>query len=161
MLDASRFPHQCPSDGIATENNIIARLNELKAEVQPGEEFVFAESSHGSCVAGGAFATDDEMPQAAGEPDGKITGAELAQYLSGFQKGVTMTVILDSCYSGNFLNGDALVGPCATNLCPTAPPIAIKDSDGQPMDAANLSILTCADQVTTCLSIAPGPDPKS
>jgi len=145
VLDAALKPDQCPSNGPATEDNVITELTALKTKVQANEEFVFFFAGHGQCVAGGGLEMD--KPTIA-NPDGVITGAELATFLSGFQKGVTLTVIIDACFSGNILN--ALVGPCPTKPCATTPPIAIKDINDQPLAAANLSVLTCADKVTPC-----------
>lgn len=132
VLDESRSPSQCKSNGPATEQMVVSRLAFLKQKVLPGDEFVFYFAGHGGCVAGTNAVILDDWNKAVAPYDGLLTGAELAQYLSGFAKDVTITVIIDSCYSGRILND--LINS------------AITDANGIVIDPGNLSILTAADK---------------
>ncbi|MCH9013359.1 MAG: hypothetical protein IIA68_09930, partial [Proteobacteria bacterium] len=67
-----------------------------------------------------------------------ITANDLAVWLSGFNKDVTLTVIVDACESGQLLN-DMKVKVAGD---------AITDANGAPINTDNLSMLTSTDKGT-------------
>lgn len=123
------------NNGGATKAAITTAINNAKAKAQPGDEFIFFFSGHGS---------NSIIPDAnSDEPDGydnslrvdggRISDDELADMLSGFKESVTITVILNACYAGTFLDGtDDL------------PSVTQKDAGGHdnPIGPGHLEVLT-------------------
>ena len=80
-----------------------------KAASQPGDEFVFFFSGHGgaSVIADNAdtdpnnFDGNIRIANSGGNPN-RLSDDQLTTMLNGFKKGVTMSVVLDSCYSYTF-----------------------------------------------------------
>jgi len=121
---------QIKKEKYATRADIIFCINSFKDVLEPGDEFIFYFSGHGgdfidspgekgesSPYAGlGDPPTDnsfkakwDYLDIASGIPvkeRGEITDDELAYYLTGFKKSVTIVVILDSCMSHTFWDGE-------------------------------------------------------
>lgn len=89
----------------ATRNNIRNALNNFKTIAQPGDEFVFYFRNHGSAVTDedgdepNEFLKRDEILCVS---DGDILDDELTEWISNFSRCVTITVILDCCYSRGF-----------------------------------------------------------
>ncbi len=118
---------------------------------KPGDEFVFYYSGHGSNHTRADGRTDpkkepeETTPDPKDEPDsfdnsivvqgGHVSDDELAEWLSGFPDCVTITVILDSCYSGTFRDG-------AKDLK------SAKNANGEPYGDDHLAILAASNNTT-------------
>lgn len=88
-------------DGEATKANIIAGIKNLLTGAKPGDVLVFSNSSHGTYVAD--TSGDEEMYDEALCPydiDNLILDDELRELFANLPKGVSLTVISDSCFSG-------------------------------------------------------------
>ncbi len=111
----------------ATKQNITKEIDDLIDIAKPGDEVVIYFIGHGN----NDHAKDGEQDpwendvDPKDEPDkfdnyvttsnGKIiTDDELKVMISGFEKSVTITIIIDACYSGTFTDGTADL-PHATN----------------------------------------------
>jgi len=113
---------QIEKEKYATRADIIKCINSFKDVLEPGDEFIFYFSGHGgdfidspeeegeSDEADNSFkAKWDDSDIVPGIPEkerGEITDDELADYLTGFKKSVTIVVILDSCMSHSFFDGE-------------------------------------------------------
>jgi hypothetical protein len=89
-------------DSQATKANILAGLKDLLAGAQKGDVLVFTNSSHGTYVAekGGDEPTYDEAICPYDVDANLIVDDELRELFAGLPKGVRLTVISDSCFSG-------------------------------------------------------------
>jgi hypothetical protein len=140
-----------------TEANIIAALNNLKpgggAPDKPvaGDELVFHFSGHGVCASTPEGDIDPGTPGVqldpnnthdGDEPDGSdealvddagnlISDDELRDYLSGFPRSVTITVIIDACHAEGFADG-------------TADLLDIRDNTGGELDPGHIEVLLSA-----------------
>jgi hypothetical protein len=89
-------------DAEATKANIMAYLEGLVTGAKSGDILVFANSSHGTYVAD--TSGDEEMYDEALCPfdcaDNLIIDDELRELFAKLAKGVNLTVISDSCFSG-------------------------------------------------------------
>jgi len=112
-------------DRTSTREGIVAALKALRQKAGPGKQLIFAFSGHGS------FIEDDHPTEESNRLDeticpydrdeegsGDIRDDELFTYCTDILKrGGFLTVILDSCYSGNASKGDE------TTRLRTAPPL--------------------------------------
>lgn len=89
-------------DAQATKANIVAGLKALLAGASPGDVLVFTNSSHGTYVTekGGDEPNYDEALCPYDVEDNLIIDDELRELFAGMAKGVRLTVISDSCFSG-------------------------------------------------------------
>lgn len=89
-------------DAEAAKSNVIAALKDLLAGATAGDVLVFTNSSHGTYVAD--TSGDEEKYDEALCPydcaDNLIVDDELRELFSGLPKGIHLTVISDSCFSG-------------------------------------------------------------
>ena len=89
-------------DAQATKANIMAALKNILAGVKSGDVLVFTNSSHGTYVEDKSG--DEEMYDEALCPydcaDNLIIDDELRELFANLAKGVSLTVISDSCFSG-------------------------------------------------------------
>lgn len=92
-------------DAEATKANMIAGIKDLLTGAKSGDILVFTNSSHGTYLAD--TSGDEEMYDEALCPydcaDNLIVDDELRELIEGLAKGVRMTVISDSCFSGTVL----------------------------------------------------------
>ena len=90
-------------DAEATKTNIMAALKNLLAGAKSGDVMVFTNSSHGTYVED--TNGDEEMYDEALCPydcaDNLIVDDELRELFANLLKGVNLTVISDSCFSGS------------------------------------------------------------
>lgn len=89
-------------DAEATKANIMARLESMVKGAKPGDMLVFTNSSHGTYVAdtSGDEEKYDEAMCPYDIPDNLIIDDELREMFAKVPKGVGLTVISDSCFSG-------------------------------------------------------------
>lgn len=90
-------------------------LNNAKTKSVPGDEFVFFFSGHGgsnsltpdTSEVGESLSSDNHILIGDTTPGTRdyMTDDQLADLLSGFKQSVTMSVVLDSCYSHGFSDG--------------------------------------------------------
>lgn len=89
-------------DAEATKANVTAALGDLLAGAKSGDVLVFTNSSHGTYLAD--TSGDEEMYDEAMCPydcrDSLVTDDKLRELFAGVAKGVRLTVISDSCFSG-------------------------------------------------------------
>lgn len=79
------------------------------------------------------FAFDDKLcaqREAGSDEPPSITDDELAQWLTGFERSVTLVVVLDACFSGSFLND-------LSNS-------RIKDNAGRPLQPGHLEVIAAS-----------------
>ncbi len=105
-------------DDAATYKNISANISKLVHSVEPGEEVVIYFGTHGA----DNTRKDGQKDPCEGEKDTKdepnkfdnhikvadgqlISDDELRELIEGFKPCVTITVIIDSCYSGTMTDG--------------------------------------------------------
>jgi parallel beta-helix repeat protein len=102
----------------ATKENITSKIDDLIEIAIPGDEVVIYFITHGNndhAKDGEQDPWEDDVDPK-DEPDkfdnyivtsdGKIiTDDELTMMISGFEKSVTITIIIDACYSGTFTDG--------------------------------------------------------
>jgi hypothetical protein len=90
------------TDSDATKANMLAGIKELLTGAKAGDVLVFTNSSHGSYKAevGGDEPTYDEVICPYDTSDNVLIDDELRELFSGLPKGVRLTVISDSCFSG-------------------------------------------------------------
>ncbi|NUO09590.1 MAG: caspase family protein [Candidatus Brocadia sp.] len=90
------------TDAEATKSNIIAGIKELLADAKSDDVLVFTNSSHGSYIAdtSGDEPTYDEIICPYDIADNVVADDELRELFDGLAKGVRLTVISDSCFSG-------------------------------------------------------------
>jgi hypothetical protein len=89
-------------DAEATKANIMANLKSMVTEAKPGDMLVFTNSSHGTYVAdtSGDEEKYDEAMCPYDIPNNLIIDDELRELFAKLAKGVSLTVISDSCFSG-------------------------------------------------------------
>ena len=89
-------------DSEATKGNIIDGVKDLLAGAQSGDVLVFTNSSHGSYIAdtSGDEPMYDEIICPYDIQDAVLVDDELRTLFSDLPKGVQLTVISDSCFSG-------------------------------------------------------------
>jgi hypothetical protein len=89
-------------DAQATKANIMAGLKNLLAGAKAGDVLVFTNASHGTYVAdkGGDEPNYDEALCPYDVDDRLIIDDELRELFADLPKGVSLTVISDSCHSG-------------------------------------------------------------
>lgn len=91
-------------DGEATKANVVGVLRSLVAPLRSGDHFLLTASCHGSWVPdrdGDEADGRDEVLVLADYLDGGIlTDDELHTIIGGRRRGVKVTIISDSCYSG-------------------------------------------------------------
>ncbi len=89
-------------DSEATKANVMDALKKLVAGAKSGDVLVFTNSSHGTYVAD--TSNDEENYDEALCPydcaDNLLVDDDLRELFSGIAKGVSLTVISDSCFSG-------------------------------------------------------------
>ena len=107
-------------DNNATRINISKAIEKARRDAKPGDEVVIYFGTHG----GDNRRKDGEVDPGEGEKDPKdepnkydnhifatgwdpISDDELTHLIGGFERCVTITVIIDSCYSGTFTDGTA------------------------------------------------------
>ncbi len=90
------------TDADATKRNVVDALKRLLAGAKSGDVLVFTNSSHGTYVAesGGDEPTYDEAICPYDTDANVIVDDELRELFSGLRRGVRLTVISDSCFSG-------------------------------------------------------------
>jgi len=89
-------------DKDATKANILGSLEKMVAEAKPGDVLVFTNSSHGTYLVD-TDADEEEYDEALVPYDGEqnlIVDDELRELFAKLADGVSMTAILDSCFSG-------------------------------------------------------------
>jgi hypothetical protein len=98
----------------ATRANIRSWINKFKDDPdeappnpQPGDEFLFFFSGHGSNQSNdpNGDETDGHDESILANDTQDITDDDLSDWLSGFPECVTITVKLDACHSGGFADG--------------------------------------------------------
>ncbi len=100
-------------DAEATKRRILNRLDRLIADAQPGDVLVFTNSSHGTYVAddNGDETRYDEALCPYDMQKRLIVDDELRRRFAALPKGVRLTVISDSCFSGSVTRGDVIETP--------------------------------------------------
>lgn len=90
------------TDSQATKNNIMDGVKGLLADAKAGDVLVFTNSSHGSYIAdkSGDEYKYDEIICPYDVADNVIVDDELRELFGNLSKGVSLTVISDSCFSG-------------------------------------------------------------
>jgi len=134
----------------ATKKRIEEEIDRLKTLLKPGEELVIYITAHGNNndSIDGVEDKDELGADKKDEKDGYdnyfktsdglvITDDELRDLIDGFQDSVTITVILDFCYSGTFKDGKFDL--------PTAGPEAL---NGKPYGDDHLSVIPASDGTT-------------
>lgn len=120
-------------------------IGNAKTASIPGNEFVFFFSGHGgdsffpdAAEAGEGGGSDNHIRigNTAGGAADRITDDQLAGLLSGFKKSVTISVILDSCYSHTFFDGANDLG-------------SVTQVNGVPTPAGDHLALAAASSATT------------
>lgn len=109
-----------PSDNVtllldeqATKQRILDGLDQLIAQARRGDVLVFTNSSHGTYVADadGDESHYDEAICPYDMADSLIVDDELRERFTALPRGVRMTVISDSCFSGSVTRGDRIETP--------------------------------------------------
>jgi hypothetical protein len=122
-------------------------VNNAKAASVPGDEFVFYFAGHGGDIIpdvaepgeGGGSDNHIRIGNTAGGAADRITDDQLATLLSGFKKSVTMSVILDSCYSHTFFDGANDLG-------------SVTQVNGAPVPAGDhLALVAASSPATPCI----------
>jgi len=94
----------------ATIDAVHNAIEEAKDRAQPGDEFLFYFADHGGNRSVNDSNSDPDEPDSHDEAiflsDGMVSDDELADWLSGFRDCVTITVKLDCCHAGGFIDGD-------------------------------------------------------
>lgn len=98
-------------DKAATKQRILAELDRLLADAQPKDVLVFTNSSHGTYVADddGDETRYDEAICPYDMKSDLIVDDELRERFAAVPKGVRLTVISDSCFSGSATRGDDII----------------------------------------------------
>jgi hypothetical protein len=92
------------NDSEATKKNMLAGLKDLLAGARSGDVLVFTNSSHGSYIpdtSGDEKDRYDEVICPYDIRDNPLVDDELRELFAGVPRGVRLTVISDSCHSGN------------------------------------------------------------
>jgi metacaspase-1 len=89
-------------DKQATKKNTLDALKKLLAGAKAGDHLVFTNSSHGSYIAdkNGDEEKYDEIVCPYDIDDNEIVDDDFRQLFANLPKGVSLTVILDNCFSG-------------------------------------------------------------
>lgn len=89
-------------DSRATKANVMAGIKKLLARAKSGDVLVFTNSSHGTYIAdtSGDEPAYDEALCPYNCEENLIVDDELRELFTGLSKGVSLTVISDSCHSG-------------------------------------------------------------
>lgn len=114
-------------------------VNAHKADLLPGDGFMFYISAHGGT-------NRLVLDGAAGENE--LLYSELRQLLSGFKASVQITVIIDACNAGSFINWINAGG-------------GIKNDQGVPLDLKHLKVLMAVDMGCNAPSSYRGNDVNS
>ncbi len=90
------------ADSEATKRNIINGIKDLLVRAKSGDVLVFTNSSHGSYIAdtSGDEPKYDEILCPYDVSDNVIVDDELRELFANIPKGVSLTIISDSCFSG-------------------------------------------------------------
>jgi len=97
------------TDAEATKANMIAGIKDLLAGSKSGDVLVFTNSSHGSYIAdksGDEPNTFDEIICPYDIADNELTDDDLRELFADLRRGVRLTVISDSCFSGTVTRAD-------------------------------------------------------
>jgi DNA-binding Xre family transcriptional regulator len=114
LLDHYVFPKENISvikNKAATRRNILDALDKALLECKPGDIFMFYYSGHGSFKPNPLSLERDLMNETIVPSDGIYSGAdiqdkELAMRFQQFvDKGIVLTIIMDSCHSGSIARG--------------------------------------------------------
>lgn len=100
LLTEYGFKVELVLDFEATRKKILATLEKKLLESQPGDVVVFTYSGHGTQVADTSGDEEDYYDEALYVYDGVLLDDELRAVLDKAPEGVTVNVILDSCFSG-------------------------------------------------------------
>lgn len=97
---------QLLTDAQATKNNILQALGDLRDSSQSGDIAVFTYSGHGTWEYDqGERDESDNRDEAICAYDGNILDDKIRAVIRGFDPGVRLTVISDSCHSGTVTRG--------------------------------------------------------
>ena len=101
-FDFARTDVKLITDSEATKSNMLAGIKDLLAGAASGDILVFTNSSHGSYVAdtSGDEPTYDEVICPYDIADNVLVDDELRALFTDLPRGVHLTVISDSCFSG-------------------------------------------------------------
>lgn len=97
------------TDDEATKDNMIAGIKGLLAGSKSGDVLVFTNSSHGSYIAdksGDEPNAFDEIICPYDIADNELTDDDLRELFADLRRGVRLTVISDSCFSGTVTRAD-------------------------------------------------------
>lgn len=112
LIDHFDFPStdvQIITDEEATKANIIAGIKALLSGSKSGDVLVFTNSSHGSYTAdkgGDEPNRFDEIICPYDVDENELTDDDLRELFANLSRGVRLTVISDSCFSGTLTRGD-------------------------------------------------------
>ena len=115
-------------NGGVTKNKIRDAVNTHQINRNPGDEFIFYISAHGSTA---GITLDGGVQLTWAELRDILSGTYSGMTSGGFEKSVTVTVVIDTCEAGAFAGAIAAGG-------------GIKDRDGDPMDRNHLRVLMAA-----------------
>src|SRR5919202_1144620 len=101
-FDFARTDVKLITDSEATKSNMLAGIKDLLAGAASGDILVFTNSSHGSYVADTSSdePTYDEVICPYDIADNVLVDDELRALFTDLPRGVHLTVISDSCFSG-------------------------------------------------------------
>ncbi len=147
--DSSRIHLLLNSD--ATKTNIISQVEWLVSNVQPDDLVIFFFSGHGTYI------TDPQGEEADGRDEALvshdldlITDDELEILLSGI-KVQSIIVILDSCYSGGFIEKSLGEDIIRVKTLPGKELVKLQDGFEEDLRDAGRVVLTCGSASETCL----------
>jgi hypothetical protein len=125
MVLSSKFNFQIISiikDQQATRENIISQLSTLIKTSVPGDILVFTYSGHGSYVVDTSSPKPDHKEETIYTIDGNLFDYEFRTLFNSIPDGVSMTVILDSCFSGTATRLDRHGNIAKTRFMPPSDP---------------------------------------
>ena len=108
-----------------TKNKIRDAVNTHQINRNPGDEFIFYISAHGSTA---GITLDGGVQLTWAELRDILSGTYSGMTSEGFRKSVTVTVVIDTCYAGTFAGFSG----------------GITDRDDDPMDRNHLRVLMAA-----------------
>lgn len=112
LIDHFDFPStdvKIITDQEATKANMIAGIKDLLAGSKSGDVLVFTNSSHGSYIAdqgGDEPNSFDEIICPYDIDSNELTDDDLRELFTDLRRGVRLTVISDSCFSGTVTRAD-------------------------------------------------------